>query len=165
MSFDRAMKAYITLLGRSAWAVLNTYYAVLVEKSYFPDAIHIFAEESYSGDLEKIIEGMRVLSEEFGFKPEISSTIIKDNDFITAVKKIGELVKELKEQECNVAIDITPGRKPLVSAALIPAVKLRLEHVFYLAVKELEARPYMMIPLANQQLRDFMEEAGRAGNE
>ncbi|WP_456467962.1 hypothetical protein [Archaeoglobus sp.] len=40
---------------------------------------------------------MRVLSEEFGFKPEISSTIIGDNDFITAVEKIGELVKELKK--------------------------------------------------------------------
>ena len=65
------------------------------------------------------------------------------------------------------AIDITPGRKTLVSAALIPAVKLRLEHVFYLAVKELEDKPYMMIPLANQQLRDFMEEAeaGRDRNE
>lgn len=38
-----------------------------------------------------------------------------------------------------------------------------MEYVFYLAVKEkdLEAKPYMMIPLANQQLRDFMEEAER----
>lgn len=160
-------KAYITLLGRSAWAVLNTYYAVLVEKSYYPDTIHIFSEKSYSEDLENIIEEMKVLSEEFGFEPEIDSTIIEDNDFITAVRKIGELVKGLKEQGCSVAIDITPGRKTLVSAALIPAVKLRLEHVFYLAVKELEDKPYIMIPLANQQLRDFMEEAeaGRAGNE
>jgi len=160
-------KAYITLLGRSAWAVLNTYYAVLAEKSYYPNTIHIFAEKSYSEDLEKIAEGMRILSEEFEFEPKIDSTIIEDNDFISAVRKIGELVKKLKEQGCSVAIDITPGRKTLVSAALIPAVKLRLDHVFYLAVKELEDKPYMMIPLANQQLRDFMEEAeaGRAGNE
>lgn len=91
-------KAYITLLGRSAWAVLNTYYAVLIEKNYFPDTIHIFAEKSYSEDLEKIADGMRILSEEFGFKPEISSTVIEDNDFITAVKRIRELVKKLKEQ-------------------------------------------------------------------
>ncbi|MDI3498308.1 hypothetical protein [Archaeoglobus sp.] len=154
-------RAYITLLGRSAWAVLNTYYAVLVEKSYYPDTIHIFAEKSYAEDLDSIIEGMRALSEEFEFKPEISSTIIEDNDFITAVEKIGEMVKELKKQGCSVAIDITPGRKPLVSAALIPAVKLRLEHIFYLAVKKLEPKPYMMIPIANQQLRDFMEEAAR----
>lgn len=158
-------KAYITLLGRSAWAVLNTYYAVLAEKGYYPDVIHIFAEKSYSEDLEKIAEGMRILSEEFGFEPEISSTVIEDNDFISAVRRIGELVKKLKERGCSVAIDITPGRKTLVSAALISAVKLRLEHVFYLAVKQLEARPYMMIPLANQQLRDFMDEAERAGNE
>ncbi|WP_456467961.1 hypothetical protein [Archaeoglobus sp.] len=48
-------KAYLTLLGRSDWAVLNTYYAVLVEKSYYPDKIHIFAEKSYSECLENII--------------------------------------------------------------------------------------------------------------
>jgi len=159
------MRAYITLLGRSVWAVLNTYYAVLVEKKYYPEMIHIFTERSYSEHLETVAEGMRALSEEFGFTPEINSTIIEDRDFITAVRRIGELVKELKEQRWSVAIDITPGRKTLVSAALIPAVKLRLEHVFYLAVKEIEPKPYMMIPLANQQLRDFMEEAGRAANE
>uniref|UniRef100_A0A7C3RM36 Uncharacterized protein n=1 Tax=Archaeoglobus fulgidus TaxID=2234 RepID=A0A7C3RM36_ARCFL len=158
-------KAYITLLGRSEWAVINTYYAVLAEKSYYPDTIHIFAEKSYSADLEKIADGMRILSKEFGFEPEISSTVIEDNDFITAVRKIGELIRKLKEQECSVAIDITPGRKTLVAAALIPAVKLRLEHVFYLAAKELESKPYMMIPLASQKLRDFMEEARRVGNE
>ncbi len=62
-------RAYITLLGRSAWAVLNTYYAVLVEKSYYPDTIHIFAEKSYAEDLDSIIEGMRALSEEFRQEP------------------------------------------------------------------------------------------------
>ncbi|MCS7131048.1 MAG: hypothetical protein NZ872_06485 [Archaeoglobaceae archaeon] len=152
-------RAYITLLGRSEWAVLNTFYAVLIDKGYFPDLIHIFAEKSFSQNLGKIAEGMRVLSEEFGFKPEIGYTIIEDNDFISAVEKIGTLIKQLKKQEYKIAIDITPGRKPLVSAALIPAMKLRMDHVFYLAVKELEPRPYMMIPLAQQKLRDFMEEA------
>ncbi|MDI9609958.1 MAG: hypothetical protein QFX36_01370 [Archaeoglobales archaeon] len=41
-------RAYITLLGRSGWAVVNTYYALLILKSYYPDLIQIFAEESYS---------------------------------------------------------------------------------------------------------------------
>ncbi len=156
------MRAYITLLGRSAWAVINTYYAVLEEKAYYPDLIHIFAEKSFSHDLDKIVEGMKALSEEYGFTPEVNHTVVEDNDFVSAVRKIGELVRSLKEENCSIAIDITPGRKPLVAAALIPAVKLKMDHVFYLAVKELENRPYMMIPLSQQQLRDFMEEAATA---
>ncbi|MEM4690636.1 MAG: hypothetical protein QXF37_08065 [Archaeoglobaceae archaeon] len=152
-------RAYITLLGRSGWAVVNTYYAVLSLKSYYPDLIQIFAEESYSKGIDNVAEGLKVLSEEFGFNPRIEYTILGDNDFVTAAEKMIELIKRLKEQEFRIAIDITPGRKPLVSAALIPAMKLRLDHVFYLAVKELLPMPYMMIPLAQQQLRDFMEEA------
>jgi len=35
---------YITMLGRSIWAVLNSYYAVLKEKQYYPDDIILFAE-------------------------------------------------------------------------------------------------------------------------
>ena len=154
-----SQKAYITLLGRSGWAVINTYYAVLAEKAYYPDFIHIFAEKSFSTDIEKIAESLKILSEEFGFTPEVDYTIVEDNDFVSAVRKIGELVKSLRERSCRIAIDITPGRKPLVAAALIPAVKLRMDHVFYLAVKDLENKPYMMIPLAQQKLRDFMEEA------
>jgi hypothetical protein len=151
-------KAYITILGRSSWAVLNTYYAALMEKAYYPDNIYIFAEDTYSEDIPKIIEGMKILSAEFDFNPKIKFSLVEENDFITAVKKIGGLIKELKRQNYSIAIDITSGRKILVAAALIPAVKLKMSHVFYLAVKNLESKPYMMIPLANQQLRDFAEE-------
>jgi wyosine [tRNA(Phe)-imidazoG37] synthetase (radical SAM superfamily) len=132
-----------------------------MEKAYYPDNIYIFAENTYSESIPRIIEGMKILSEEFGLNPEIRFSLVEENDFIAAVKKIGELIKELKEQKYSIAVDITPGRKVLVAAALIPAVKQKMEYVFYLAVKDLEAKPYMMIPLANQQLRDFVEEAER----
>jgi len=39
-------KAYITILGRSTWALINTYHAVLMEEAYHPDVIHIFAEDT-----------------------------------------------------------------------------------------------------------------------
>jgi len=32
------------MLGRSIWAVLNSYYAMLKEKQYYPDDIILFAE-------------------------------------------------------------------------------------------------------------------------
>ncbi len=153
------MKAYITILGCSTWALINTYYAVLMEKAYHPDVIHIFAEDIYAEELEKAAEGIRILSEEFGVSPEIKTHVVPEADFVEAGKTISELIRKLREEGCSIAIDITPGRKALVAAALIPAVKHRMDHVFYLAVKRLENRPYMMIPLANQSLRDFVGEA------
>ena len=145
------------------WALINTYYAVLAEKAYYPDLIHIFAEDLYSDQLENAVEGVRILSEEFGFTPEIETRVVREAEFIEAGMKINSLVKELKDNGFAVAIDITPGRKALFAAALIAAIKLKVDHVFYLAIKSLENadRPYMMIPLSIQSLRDFAEEVRR----
>ncbi|MFW6194768.1 MAG: hypothetical protein ACOC5L_04540, partial [Halobacteriota archaeon] len=68
------------------------------------------------------------------------------------------LIKELKQEGYTVAVDITPGRKALVAGALLPAEKLRVDHVFYLAVKDLGSKPYKMKPLKDQVLRDFIAE-------
>ena len=158
-----AGKAYITILGRSVWAVVNTYYAVLRERRYFPDKIYVFTEEVYEDNLGKVVEAIKILSEEFGFNPYIERGIVDEADFVSAGKEIFAIVKNLKENNFTVAIDITPGRKALVAAALIPAIKMNIEHVFYLSIKNLDnvSKPYMMIPLQIQHLRDFAEEEKR----
>jgi len=85
--------------------------------------------------------------------------VIEEADFVSAGREISDLVKRLRSEGCRIAIDITPGRKALVAAALIAAVKHRMDHVFYLVVRRLEAKPYMMIPLSIQRLKDFVEDA------
>ena len=151
-------KAYITILGRSTWSLINTYYAVLCEKSYYPDLIHVFAENVYEEGLEKAVKGVEILSEEFGFKPEIEHEIVKEADFIEAGLKINSLIKDLKQKGYSIAIDITPGRKALVAGALLPTGKIGIDHVFYLVIKSLKnaAKPYKMIPPQIQNLKDFM---------
>lgn len=53
-----AMKTvHVTILGRSTWALINTCYVVLTEKSYFPDLIHIFSEDIYADELDKAVRG------------------------------------------------------------------------------------------------------------
>jgi len=152
-------KVYITILGRSTWALINTYYAGLMEGRYFPDIIHTFAEDVFAEELEKAVGGVKILSEEFSISPEIHTHIVPEADFVEAGRVISGLIHKLKEEDCSIAIDITPGRKALVTAALIPAVKHKMDHVFYLAVKKLESKPFMMISLGNQSLRDFIQEA------
>jgi len=154
-------KAYITILGRSTWALINAYYAVLTERAYHPDIVYIFAEDIYADQLDKAVRGIEILSEEFDFKPEIRQEIVKEADFVEAGLKITSLIKDLKQNGYKVAIDITPGRKALVAGALNPISNIGVDHVFYLAIKTLDnaSKPYKMIPLQIQELRDFVEDA------
>ncbi|AGK61340.1 hypothetical protein Asulf_01349 [Archaeoglobus sulfaticallidus PM70-1] len=155
------VKAYITILGRSTWALINTYYAILSEKTYYPDIVYIFAEDIYADQLDKAIRGIEILSEEFGFEPEIRQEIVRESDFVEAGFKITSLIRDLKQNGYSVAIDVTPGRKALVAGALIPISKIGVDHVFYLAIKTLDnaSKPYRMIPLQIQELKDFVEDA------
>ncbi|MFP3909914.1 MAG: hypothetical protein ACLFVX_08645 [Archaeoglobaceae archaeon] len=150
-------KALITILGRSTWALVNSYYAIL-ESGYYPDLVQVFAEDIYSDDVDKAVSGLKILSEEFGFSPEVKTEIVGEAEFIEAGLKLNSLIKELKQEGYTVAVDITPGRKALVAGALLPAEKLRVDHVFYLAVKDLGSKPYKMKPLKDQVLRDFIAE-------
>ena len=82
---------------------------------------------------------------------------IPTGDFVDEGRKISARIKAGRKQGSKVAIDITPGRKALVAGALIPLASISVDHVFYLQITSTDdaAKPYMMIPLASQQLRDF----------
>ncbi len=60
-------RAYITFLGRSVWALINSYNAVLSERKFHPDSVFVFAEEPYKGNLDKVLEAIEFLSNAFGF--------------------------------------------------------------------------------------------------
>jgi hypothetical protein len=156
------LRAYITLLGRSVWALLNTYYAVLREQEYFPDKIRVLTEASYEGRLDIALEGLGILSDAFGFSPEMVSETVGDSDFLGAGRKISGLVRELKGEGYSVALDVTPGRKILVAGALVATAGIDLDHVFYLALDSLDdvAKPYAMIPFQRQTLQDLTSVPG-----
>jgi hypothetical protein len=148
---------YITMTGRSVWALLNTYYAVLRETTFRPTQIIILSETEHAGQIPTVKEGLRILSEGYGVTPRVDIEQIKTGDFIEAGMKISARIRSGKEQGSKVAIDITPGRKALVAGALIPLSNISVDHVFYLLITTTDnaAKPYMMIPLASQQLKDF----------
>ena len=148
---------YITMTGRSDWALLNTYYAVLRETKFRPTQIIILSETEHAAQIPVVKKGLAILSEGFGIAPQVDVEQVQTGDFIEAGRKISARIKDGRKQGSKVAIDITPGRKALVAGALIPLANIAVDHVFYLQITSTEdaAKPYMMIPLASQQLRDF----------
>lgn len=154
------MKAYITMLGRSTWATINSYYAVLMEKNYRPERICVVVEEVYKDKLEKTIQAIRIISDAFGLNPVIESIVIENASFLGAEKRVVPVIRKLKKEGFEVAVDITGGRKAVVVGTLINGLSEGIDHIYYLAITDLSFsdRPYMMIPLHVQHLRDFMEE-------
>jgi len=163
---------YITMLGRSVWAVLNSYYAVLKEKQYYPDEIILFAETEHSKDLELTKKGLALTSSHFNISPLIQHHIISEveckvgseDDFVKAVQCIHSIISDHKKAGSIIALDITPGKKTLTAAALLPIKLSDVDHVFYLSIKDVEPAPFMMIPFQTQQVHDFKEQAVRAMN-
>jgi hypothetical protein len=157
----RQKRAYVTLLGRSLWGFVNSYYAVLRHREYYPSRIIIFVEEVYKDKLDKGKMALLALSEEFGFIPSIDVELISESELFEAGSRIQMIVRELAENDYETALEITPGRKALVTGALISLSGMGLDHVFYLKVKDLEdgAKPYMMIPLQIQRQIDFIRKS------
>ena len=156
--------AYIALLGRSTWALVNAYHAVLREKGLRPKRVSIVTEEPYAGDASTAAEAIRIVSEGYGFVPEVQVEVLPEADFVQAGQTIRSLAGDLIGQGFRVAIDITSGRKVTVAGALIAVTLagLDLRHIYYLAMKSTDnvAKPYMMIPHQLQKIRDIMEDAG-----
>ena len=152
------LKTYITFLGRSAWAVINCYYAVVKLKDYFPELIYIVTEDLFKDQVDNIVNGLTIISENFGFTPQFDLTIVENAEFIDAGNKINNIIKKLKDFNHKIAVDITPGRKALVAGTLIPLSKIQVDHIFYLAIDTLKDanKPYEMIPFQIQSLKDFI---------
>jgi hypothetical protein len=148
---------YITMTGRSVWALLNAYYAVLRETAFRPTQIIILSETEHAGQIPVVKNGLKILSDGYGIAPQVDVEQVQTGDFVDAGMKISARIKAGKEHGGKVAIDITPGRKALVAGALVPLATISVDHVFYLQITSTDdaAKPYMMIPLSSQQLKDF----------
>lgn len=159
--------AYIALLGRSTWALVNAYHAVLREKGLRPERVSIVAEEPYAGEASTAATAVGIVSAGYGFSPEVRVEVLPEGDFVRAGQTIRSLAADFIRQEFKVAIDITSGRKVTVAGALIAVsfAGLDIRHIYYLSMKSTDdvAKPYMMIPRQVQRIRDLMEDAAGAG--
>ncbi len=89
-------KAYITLLGRSVWALTNSYYAAIRERDYLPSRVCILTEEPYKGALDKAVRGIELTSAFFGSAPEISREAVAEGSFQDAGGRVSAAVKGLR---------------------------------------------------------------------
>jgi hypothetical protein len=153
--------AYVALHGRSIWATLNTYYAVLLETDFRPDVIWLVTESRYGDQLGVLDEGFDIISIGFDIRPMIRSLTLPTGKIVEAGIQVRKLFDSLKEMET--AMDITSARKAVVSGALLATADNKPDHIYYLEIDDVEdkAKPYTMISFQQQRLHDLREETRR----
>jgi len=154
-------QACITLVGRSAWAVVNSYYFMINEGKCDPDLVLVFVEELFEDKLDWIVEGIHIVNEAFGVDATVQTEVVGNAQYVPSGVEVSNRLKQLKEEGFDIFLDVTPGRKALVAASLISAYKIGIGHVFYLAVDRIEDIPLLMKPKHSVHFRDFMVEVRR----
>jgi hypothetical protein len=155
-----AQRVYITMTGISKWPVLNALWAAICCRGYVPDKIFLFTGRGKLAEAESLSEWIQTLTESYGKKVVPTLTEIDEGEFASSGKKIKAVMEEERAAGNEVAIDITPGRKAIISSALISAWQKQVDHVFYLYLEDMRnaANPYPMIPFHLQHFVDLKEE-------
>lgn len=146
---------HVALLGRTPWALVNTYYASLMGGSR-PRKVYVVTERRYAGSIPKVVEAIKAISAAYGLSPEIETRLINDDDFLMAERTLGELFSGFNGEE--VVLNMTSGRKALVAAAIIQSRVANVREILYMALLDVAFpnRPYMMLPLHMQRLKNFL---------
>jgi hypothetical protein len=154
------MKTYITTTSISEWAMLNALWSAIRDHQYVPKRIYMFITEGREDEAAKAKRYFTPLLKEYGVHPDIIEKRISEEEVQPMIAEVGAIIKSERGQGNEIAIDITSGRKALVTGALMVGWKNDVDHIFYLYLKDLEHanNPYMMIPLSIQHPHDFVKE-------
>lgn len=155
-----AEKVYITMTGVSKWPVLNSLWAAVCCKGYVPDKVYMFVTRGREREANELARWVRVMLEAYGKQAEPILMGIDEGDFTSSGKKITAVMEQERGAGNEVAIDITPGRKAIISSALLSAWQKQVDHVYYLYLEDMRnsANPYPMIPFHLQHFVDLKEE-------
>ncbi len=147
---------YLTLMGRSGWAVINSYYATVLETEHEPDRVILFYESQYADTIEKVKRGIEIIQGSY-CTPNIAGIEVPTSDIDTIAQAVRDSVTEEKARNAEIILDITGGRKALVVGSLLAMKHQGPDHVYYLDIETTQgvAKPYLMIPLKIQKLLDL----------
>ena len=158
------MKVYITLMGKSTHALVNSFWAASKIHGYYPDKIYIIRENRDDTSRNEVIkENLKFIMSEFNYSAEIIYVDIDSFDFQGCIDKINEIFN--LHEKAEITIDITSGRKYMAVAAVLSGWE-RAEHIFFLQSEMIKYRemPFMMRPMVYQHpvdLKNFESTRGR----
>lgn len=153
-------KHWITFIGSSPFAVINTIWAACKE-DYIPDCLALIMDENFSETWGNIVfQWIHFILQEYGIiEPQIIKFKVNEIDF-HEIKSFYEFYISHFKNKGEVAVDITPGRKYMSAIAMAAGISGNSDHVFYLHLKDTnyQNKPLPLIPIHKCQLIDLKNE-------
>ncbi|NJF24399.1 hypothetical protein [Thermococcus sp. Bubb.Bath] len=164
------MRAYVTTVGTSPQAVLNPLWYLMEVKGWIPDEVYLFWNDGVTRHLETAVKLIKRLSRAYGVDIKLyagEGEKFREEDPVEFREKVSALLKNLKENEYEVVVDITPGRKFMSALLLGAAYGVGVSEVTYLHLSEWTryiGGLLFEIPIVKQELFTMRELTGRRGS-
>jgi hypothetical protein len=155
------MKYWITFIGSSPFAVINTIWAACKIDGFVPDKlIFLVNRDLWAGWINDVKHWVPLVISGYSSKSsEMVFHEVKETDFSTIKNAYRNYMKNLSKED-EVAIDITPGRKYMSAIAMEIGLSMNADHVYYLHLtdRQYENSPYPVIPVFRHTLIDLKKE-------
>jgi len=152
------MKSWISIIGSSPFAVINTIWAAWKLEGYVPEKVLFIVNRNLKDeDVKTVHVWTEELLKSYGVKdPDFESREVEEDDFGQIEDIFRGSISRLKK-EGPVAVDITPGRKYMSALAMHCGLAGGASHVYYLHLKDFKYQdePFPLIPIQKQQLIDM----------
>ncbi len=126
-----------------------------------PDTLVFVQNPKVAAEMEGIAEAASDVVAVYGEIPEVRfENTEEETDFAGYYETVRDAIDEAKEDDAEVAINMTPGRKYMSGIAMQTGVQKGADHVFYLLIETEEhyGEAYHNIPSTATELYDFTEE-------
>lgn len=156
----KPMKVYITQVGTSVEAVINSLWMNAFKNGYFPDKIYLLWNEEIGQYKKAVVEALKILSKEYGFNTDIDDSIeFSEDDVEDFAKKHENAIKSELTAGNEVIVDTTPGRKYMSGISMKNIAEFDIEG-HYLHLKnpnDFRSSWLPEIPIVLQNLVDIKE--------
>lgn len=152
-------KAWITTSSTHIQAITNSINAAC-NQGYIPDRVFMLENPSV---IEEVDEALSITKDivvaHGGVQPETHVKSIEEElAFEEILNYVRNAIEEVRADDGEVAVDITPGRKYMSAIAFTAGMKYNADHVFYFYLTGLHyGKYYPEIPRTASDLIDFTE--------
>jgi len=151
---------WVTTGSTNPEAVVNPLAAACNEWGYVPDRVFVLGNPGVANRLDRIVTLVETIVEAYGGDPDVERTSLdSETEFQAIVDHFQAAIDAAREEEGEVVVDITPGRKFMSAIAFQAGIRFDADRVAYLHVHsgELFGRVYADLPRSGTTLYDFTE--------
>lgn len=162
MTLTRCMRTWITSIGISHHAVVNTFWASAAEKDWIPQRVYLLTNDRTKKDAVAISTRMERIAIHYGGeKLDLRLKVFDETDLEALFQMYSDIMNRETQEGNDISVDITPGRKFMSAFALYCSLNNRscVRNIFYfhLLDDEFMDRSYPFLPMNSFKLRNLMD--------